>query len=177
MTIFSMALTISIGLGMLLVYLLRGLRFREAGGDAPGWSREWFEGFSVETYKPMKRLLSESDFEYLRRQPGYTKKIEQRLRRERAEAFVLYMKALGRDFDMLYSGLNTLLLESETDQSDLALGLPKLKAEFLLLRAQAYCRMMLFRHNIRPVSFVPLLAPVATLRSRVQVLAAASAAF
>ena len=177
MSIFTIALATSAALAALLLFLLRSLRFRAVEPESQGWSEEWFNGFSVDYYKPMKRLLLESDFEYLRKQPGYTKQIEQRLRRERADAFKAYLRSLSHDFSMLYSGLNTLLLESETDRSDLAAGLVTLRAEFAWRRTQAYFRLQLFRYGVRPVTLVPLFAPVEALRSRVQLLAPMPLAF
>src|SRR6266567_1345499 len=59
---------------------------------------QWIEELSVERYRPMMRLLSSADIEFLRAQPGFTPKMESRLRSQRCQIFRGYLKCLDTDF-------------------------------------------------------------------------------
>src|ERR1044071_6455020 len=63
--------------------------------------RTWLDEFSIDKYRPMLRLLSERDFEYLSMQAGSTPEIARRLRSERRKIFRAYLWNLVRDFNRL----------------------------------------------------------------------------
>ena len=52
---------------------------------------EWLDTFSLESYAPMRRLLDQSDFEFLRKQPGYHPALEKHLHTARRAAFIDYL--------------------------------------------------------------------------------------
>ena len=53
----------------------------------------------AEKYRPMVRLLSNEDLEFLRSQAGYTPEMGRRLRKERRRVMRSYLSALKCDFD------------------------------------------------------------------------------
>src|ERR1700726_3607672 len=62
---------------------------------------EWLDGFSLESYAPMRRLLDQSDLEFLKKQPGYHPDIVRTLRVERRRAFLDYLGLMIADFNQL----------------------------------------------------------------------------
>ena len=54
---------------------------------ATDYDPEWLEDFSISRYRPMLRLLSEDDYEFLASQAGYKGKIASQLRAERRKVF------------------------------------------------------------------------------------------
>ncbi len=69
--------------------------------DAQHCTAEWLDGFSLESYAPMERLLGEDDVKFLASQPGYRPEIAQRLMAERRKIFAAYLGHLVRDFNQL----------------------------------------------------------------------------
>lgn len=95
--------------GFMAVLLARGRR-REPISHSE--MAEWFDSFNVASYRPMERLLLESDYEFLRRQPGYEVAIEQRLRASRKRAFRGYLSKLRSDYAKLDLFARTMLVYS-----------------------------------------------------------------
>src|SRR3954468_1957997 len=87
-----------IALAAILAYLLYcvGLRARQDKPDS-----EWLQNFTVERYRPMLRMLAETDHLYLKSR-GVDPIALKRLRVQRREAFALYLKNLVRDFNRLH---------------------------------------------------------------------------
>src|SRR6266496_5320842 len=70
-----------------------------------GWSdstlpvtAEWIEELSSHQYRPMVRLLDSADIDFLRAQPGFTPKMETKLRAQRCRIFRGYLECLDNDF-------------------------------------------------------------------------------
>src|SRR5688500_15536009 len=66
-------------------------------GDAGAW----LDSFSISRYRPMERLLSEDDYEFLAAQPGYEPSIARNLRKQRRRVFRTYLQQVSRDFARL----------------------------------------------------------------------------
>jgi hypothetical protein len=75
--------------------------------------------FEAKSYLPMERLLSGSDVEFLRGQPGFRPPMEKRIRSARRAIFRAYLKALQRDFRALHLAVTNLVLAAPVDQSPL----------------------------------------------------------
>src|SRR5438132_14019152 len=58
---------------------------------------DWLEELYPERYAPISRLLNAEDLEFLRSQPGFTRKMERRFRRDRCQIFRGYLSDLGTD--------------------------------------------------------------------------------
>src|SRR5437762_1281290 len=84
---------------------------------------EWITELSTDRYRPMMRLLDLSDIEFLRSQPGFTPKMESRLRAQRTQIFRGYLRCLNLDFKRVATALKVLLTQSEQDRPDLAAAL------------------------------------------------------
>jgi hypothetical protein len=100
---------------------------------------EWLESFSVAAYYPMQDLLSDEDFTFLSRQPGFDESLYRKLRRERLHIFRQYLIRLIIDFNRLHSIARMILARSSQDRSESVAKLMKLKFQFSLAVLQADC--------------------------------------
>lgn len=110
---------------------------------------EWVENFSVAAYYPMQGLLSDEDFTFLSRQPGFDESLYRKLRRERLHIFQQYLIRLILDFNRLHTVARSILAHSNQDRSDVVAKLLKLKIEFSLAAFQAECSYLLCRIGFR----------------------------
>src|SRR5688572_20360045 len=78
----------------------------------------WLDTFSVTRYRPMERLLSKEDFEFLASQPGYDPGMSRKLRAERRRIFRSYLRQLRIDFIRLHQVARLLVLYSPEDRPD-----------------------------------------------------------
>ena len=83
-------------------------------------SIDWIENISAGSYRPMQRLLAGDDFAFLLSHPGQTRRAVQQLRRERRKIFRGYLRCLRRDFNLICTGLQVLMMQSTYDRPDLA---------------------------------------------------------
>src|SRR5512143_443035 len=90
----AVVVSCAVTLTLILRPLLRNDRRREV-------DVEWLNGFSISRYQVMDRLLSRSDQDFLESQPGYSRAVGRRLRRERCIVFRRYLSCLRRDFGRL----------------------------------------------------------------------------
>jgi len=100
---------------------------------------EWLESFSIEAYYPMQGLLSDEDFVFLSRQPGFDPSLHRKLRRERLHIFRQYLIRLIVDFNRLHAFARFILSRSNQDRSDVVTRLLKLKLQFSIAVFQAEC--------------------------------------
>ena len=78
-------------LGAAILLLVRRLT---APGTISECDPDWLANFSTATYRPMQRLLSDTDLKYLASQPGITASTVKQLRRERRRIFRAYLRNL-----------------------------------------------------------------------------------
>jgi hypothetical protein len=107
--------------------LFKRMLFRDR---TPDFNPEWLGGFSVTKYRPMERLLSEEDFEFLVSQEGYEPEIGKRLRSERRRIFRGYLRSIRRDFQRLETAARLFMVDSTVDQPELAKALLKQRLYF-----------------------------------------------
>lgn len=98
---------------------------------------EWLEQFSPSNYYPMEALLSNEDFGFLTRQPGFDFSLYRKLRRERMTIFRQYLRRLIADFNRLHRLARLVVATSSTDRSHLASRLFVLRWRFSLSVLQA----------------------------------------
>lgn len=101
-------------------------------------SPEWLESFSCSSYYAMEGLLSEEDFNFLSRQPGFDLSLYRKLRRDRLNIFKQYLNRLILDFNRLHVAARFLLAQSANDESKLVARLAWLRVCFSMavVRAQ-----------------------------------------
>lgn len=106
---------------------------------------EWIGELSVERYRPMLRLLDDSDFQFLCRQPGFDSKMGARLRRQRCHIFGSYLTSLSGDFRQMCRVLRILMVHSADDRPDLASLLVRKQVMFGLYMLRARWRLLLYQ--------------------------------
>ncbi|HYP05604.1 MAG TPA: hypothetical protein VER03_05150 [Bryobacteraceae bacterium] len=132
---------------------------------------EWLANFSTTTYRPMQRLLSDSDLKYLAAQPGITAKTVSELRRERRRIFRAYLRNLVRDFHRLHLAARMTLLYATEDRPDLAQTLMRQRAMFTWAVLTVEFRLMLHAAGLGPVDVSDLIGALENMRINVGVMA------
>jgi hypothetical protein len=130
-----------------LIAVILGVLFRRliAPATVTACDPAWLEEFSIQKYRPMLRLLSEDDYEFLSTQSGYDPKIARKLRTERRRIFRSYLSNLVRDFHRLHLAARVALVYSAEDRPDLASKL--LKQRLLFSFAVCSVETRLFLHS------------------------------
>jgi hypothetical protein len=90
-----------------------GMETEELGCDSAG--------FFMERYQPMERLLSQEDFCFIQRMPGYNVRIGAQWKRNQRRVFRLYLNELASDFDHLHAAARAMVAVSPATSS-LAVG-------------------------------------------------------
>jgi hypothetical protein len=105
----------------LLAACFAGLFWRLASRfDARQCTAEWLDGFSLESYAPMERLLGKADAAFLASQPGYRPEIVRRLMSERRRIFAAYLGCLVKDFNQLVQVGKLMIVYSTVDRQEFA---------------------------------------------------------
>jgi hypothetical protein len=141
-----------LALALALPMLLRKVA---ASGSLP-LTAEWIDELSVERYRPMIRLLDGEDLEFLRTQPGFTPKMEAKLRMQRCQIFRGYLRCLNADYGRVCAALKVLMLQSRNDRPDLAAALMRYQATFVLGMCMVQCRLVLYRWGVCAVDVTGL---------------------
>jgi hypothetical protein len=128
-------------LGVTLVIILRQMTSR---GKLPV-TAEWIDELSVDRYRPMLRLLDESDLRFLESQPDFDPRMVSRLRAQRSRIFRGYLKSLEADFKRTCAALKLLMLQSRHDRPDLASALIRAELNFAFGVALVRARLALYR--------------------------------
>jgi hypothetical protein len=129
----SPAFFISIGLGLVILavfgILIRSvLVTRRNSGDAITALCE----VRLERYRPLARLLSVDDVEYLRGELAVSPQAVRRLIQGRRKIALEYLRALEGDFHVLYAAATDMLVFAPESDSDLASRLAELRFRFQL---------------------------------------------
>jgi hypothetical protein len=120
--------------------------------------REWLEEFSPSSYYPMQRLLSDEDFRFLARQPGFDLSLYRKLKRERLLIFRQYLRRLIRDFNRLYTVTRTIISLEPEDHSELAVKLVKLRVKFMFSVLSAECSYVMCCMGFKTIAATAMLA-------------------
>lgn len=105
------------GTAFLCIILTRLLRYRRA--DLSACQPDLPVQFDPVRYEVMTRLMAEEDFEFLASQPGYSRSIGARLRRERRRIFRMYLHALAADFYSMHAAARKIVADSPEHDADL----------------------------------------------------------
>jgi hypothetical protein len=136
----------------------------------------WLEDFSVEKYRPMMRLLSNDDYQFLESQAGYEPAIANQLRAERRRIFRGYLRNLVRDFHRLHLAARMTMTYATNDRSDLAGVLLKQRFTFSVAVLTVEFRLILHTLGFGSVDVASLISSLENLRSDIGQLAASSQA-
>jgi hypothetical protein len=119
-------------------------KFAFGGGDLPV-TAEWIDELSIERYRPMMRLLDSGDIEFLRSQPGFTPKMEAKLRIQRTQIFRGYLRSLSSDFGRVCAAIKLVMLHSKQDRPDLATAIIRQQIIFAAGMFSVQFRLFLYR--------------------------------
>jgi hypothetical protein len=139
------AITISVlvVIGLLATLFVLVRRAISAGVELP-LDSQWIAELSVDRYQPMLRLLDESDLKFMRSQPGFTSRMEAKLRAQRRQILREYLRGLETDFRRVCTAVKLLMLQSESDRPDLASVLMQQQASFAWGMAVVKVRLALY---------------------------------
>jgi hypothetical protein len=132
---------------------------------------EWVSNFSTATYRPMQRLLSDTDLKYLAAQPGISARTVKQLRRERRRIFRAYLRNLVRDFHRLHLAARMTLLYASEDRPDLAKALLRQRATFTWAVLMVEVRLVLHAAGFGPVDVKGLIGALESMQMNVGSLA------
>jgi hypothetical protein len=118
---------------------------------------EWLNDLSTDRYRPMLRLLQETDFRFLCSQQGCTPQMARRLRRQRVHAFRGYLDMLQADFDRVAAALRLILAHSSYDRPELASLLFQRRMMFAVTLLGVQFRIVLFRLGLSGVDVSSLI--------------------
>ena len=142
--------------------LIRAKRYLNLDGNAMGR-----ESFSPAHYEPMKRLLSEEDFDFLKQKPGVSPALIRRMRLQRRKVFRAYLLELASDFNKLHEEARLMLTVAPEEYSDLVGILMRSQLRFWSALAGVEMRLTLHAMGIGRVDIRGLLAPLETLNAAV----------
>jgi|SRR5271170_6294596 len=159
---------------VLLLACFAGLFWRLASRfDAQHCTAEWLDGFSLESYAPMERLLQEGDLAFLATQPGYRPEIGKRLMAERRKLFRVYLRLLVRDFNQLIAIGKLMVVYSSQDQQQFARSLGRQQVKFYGRVCALQLQLALYPLGWTSVDASGLLAALGSMRTKVQQLTSA----
>lgn len=172
-----MHLLLAAGIFGLILTLVAGWLLWKLASPARirGVDPEWLENFSTASYRPMERLLSEEDVEFLRAQRGFEPGMDKALRAGRRKLFRAYLRSLALDFNRLHLALRLALLDAPADQPELGLILIKQKIVFYAALAAVHARLLLHTLGIGTVDVRGLVATLEQMRAELRRLAPAAA--
>jgi len=125
---------------------------------------EWLNGFSLSRYRVMERLLSRSDYDFLKSQRGYSTAIGRRLRRERCKVFRRYLSCLKRDFGRLEAAILLCAATANKDRPDFAKAILGRRLIFTCAVYRAEWCLLLFRFGLGSASVSELVGSLSGLR-------------
>jgi hypothetical protein len=126
---------------------------------------------SAERYRPMLRLLSDEDLDFV----AANNALHRTLKSRRRKLFRSYLRCLTRDYSCLLAGIRSAMAGSAADRPDLARALAKNRALFALAVYKVEVRLALHSLGVGKVDISGLVEAFEGLRAQVTVLSAATA--
>jgi hypothetical protein len=93
-------------------------------------------------YRPMERLLRESEWEYLQHQPGFSPARLRTVKAERRKLFRGYLGSLSNDFAVVCQLLRIVMVQSSVARPDLAIALGKFRLQYSVALVKIEFRLM-----------------------------------
>jgi hypothetical protein len=147
LTLATLTILLTPAVAIIAVYILvrrQIANLRRRLSFPPDWTPE----LSVDRYRPMFRLLADDDLGFLRSQPGATPALVARLRRQRYQVFLGYLRCLQRDFHQACEALVLVAVQSQTDRQDILRALMVSRVKFSIGFIRVRCRLVLYRWNV-----------------------------
>jgi hypothetical protein len=166
MTLFIIGLLMSIGTGSALLLFVARLRLLDARSQAQQSLPD------ANRYKPMLRLLSDTDLGFAATNP----KLRSRIRSQRRELFRGYLRCLTKDYARLLSGVRGMMVESAVDRPDLAKALARNRVSFALALCHIELHLQLHALGVGKVDVSGLVEALDSLRGAVSVMTPATGA-
>ena len=170
MTILISSFGVEVVLGVVVVLIAAfALLFARLASrlDEQASIAEWFEGFSVDSFSPMERLLDRSDFEFLSRQPGYRREIGARLLKERKRLFLGYLRLLIGDFNQLLRISRLMIVHSTEDRAEFAKVLWRQQVSFYVSVCALRVRVALYPLAWTALDVSKLMTALENMRNQV----------
>jgi hypothetical protein len=139
--------------------------------DARQCTAEWLDGFSLESYAPMERLLGSGDLEFLASQAGYRPEIAKRLMAERRRIFAAYLGHLVRDFNQLVGVGKLMIVYSAEDRQEFARRLWRQQLRFYAGVCSLRLQLALYPLGWTATDSHRLVETLTAMRDQVQLLA------
>ncbi len=163
MTLIALSSLVFITLGLFSWQFLSRMRIlRVAEGSVPAV-------VSADRYRPMLRLLSDEDLEFV----AGNSSLRRTLRSRRRELFRSYLRCLTRDYAHLLAGVRSVMVRSGVDRPDLAEALAKNRVLFVMAICKVEMRLTLHAIGVGKVDISGLVDALEALRGQVNVLSAA----
>lgn len=124
---------------------------------------------SADRYRPMLRLLSDDDLNFV----AANASLHRTLRARRRELFRTYLRCLARDYAHLLAGVRYVMVQSGLDRPDLARALAKNRTLFVLAIYKVEFRLALHAVGMGKVEISGLVEALESLRSQVSMLSSA----
>lgn len=93
-------------------------------------------------YRPLERLLLQTDWQYLSRQPGMTSARIRQFRTQRRKLFRQYLSSLIGDFSAICMLIKALMVQSSEDRPDLSRSLSRAKTAFYMAIVGIHLRLL-----------------------------------
>lgn len=127
---------------------------------------------AADRYRPMLRLLSDDDFDFVAGDP----KLRRQMRSRRRELFRAYLRCLTRDYGRLLAGLRHAIVMSGTDRPELSRAIAKNRLLFAWTVCKIEYRLALHASGAGTVDISNLVEAMEVLRNQVNVLSSATVA-
>ena len=158
-----LAWVVTVGSLTVLLWVLTRMLLRRRRNAATLDSDET-DGFSLDRYQPMERLMAEEDLAFLKSQPGYRPEMGVRWKRERRRIFRMYLAELKADFRKLHAHARELVAGSEADSAALVEVLMKQQFTFMMATTALEFRLALQWIGIGRVDVAPLIQLIEAMR-------------
>jgi hypothetical protein len=168
MDVITVSIVVTLALFGALFAMVR--KVVSAGVELP-LDAQWITELSVERYRPMLHLLDGRDLEHLRTQPGYSPRMEAKLRAQRCQIFRGYLRGLESDFRRVCTAVRVLMLQSQLDRPDLASVLIHQQTSFALGMAVVNVRLIFYRWGLSGVDVSDLVKRFDAMRLELRSLA------
>ncbi len=163
MTLLVVGSLFLIGFGLFAWQFLSRMRALRAAETSPPAS------ISADRYRPMLRLLSDEDLEFVAADTN----LRRTLRSRRRKLFRSYLRCLTRDYAHLLGGIRAVMARSGMDRPDLARALARNRMLFVMAICKVEFRLTLHAAGVGKVDISGLVDALEALRGQVSVLSAA----
>ena len=159
--ILGLAALVCLSIGAAMAFLFRRLI---AGPKSLPVSVDWIYDISVTRYRPMERLLSETDYRFLSSHPAFDSRKLRSIRSERRKIFRAYLASLSRDFGLVGAALRLMMMYSSQDRPELAGALYKQQMTFAVGMLRVQWRLFLHACGMGTVDVTGLVRVIESMR-------------